>query len=90
MILVGNQRGNAKNLALHLLKDENERVEVNDLRGFCSDNLASALNESYAMSRHRHRVQMYASTGDFRTKEKLFRFLGKAGEKLSTLDFVDI
>lgn len=51
MILVGNQRGNAKNLALHLLKDENERVEVHDLRGFCSDNLVSALNESYAMSR---------------------------------------
>ena len=51
MILVGNQRGNAKNLALHLLKQDNERVEVHDMRGFCSDNLASAFNESYAMSR---------------------------------------
>ena len=51
MILVGNQRGGAKDLALHLLKDENERVEVHELRGFASDNLVSALRESYAISR---------------------------------------
>ena len=34
MILHGNQRGGAKNLALHLLKDENEHVEAHELRGF--------------------------------------------------------
>lgn len=51
MILKGNQRGNSKNLALHLLKEENERVEVHELRGFCSDTLMGALNESYAMSK---------------------------------------
>ena len=51
MILVGNQRGNAKDLAIHLLKQENEQVEVHEIRGFCSDNLMGALNESYAMSR---------------------------------------
>ena len=51
MILVGNQRGGAKDLALHLLKEENERVEVHELRGFASDNLVSALRESYAISR---------------------------------------
>lgn len=51
MILVGNQRGGAKNLALHLLKQENEHVEVHELRGFASDNLMGALNESYAISR---------------------------------------
>ena len=51
MILQGNQRGGAKNLALHLLKDENEHVELHELRGFISDSLASALNESYALSR---------------------------------------
>ncbi|MDH5721896.1 MAG: relaxase/mobilization nuclease domain-containing protein [Alphaproteobacteria bacterium] len=51
MILVGNQRGGAKNLALHLLKEENERVELHELKGFCSDNLIGALNESYAISR---------------------------------------
>ncbi len=51
MILVGNQRGGAKDLALHLLKEENEHVEVHELRGFASENLVSALNEAYAISR---------------------------------------
>ena len=51
MILNGNQRGGAKNLALHLLKDENERVEIHELRGFISRNLIGALNEMYAVSR---------------------------------------
>ncbi|MEM8597598.1 MAG: relaxase [Pseudomonadota bacterium] len=51
MILVGNQRGGGKNLALHLLKEENERVEVHQLRGFAGETLVSALQESYALSR---------------------------------------
>lgn len=51
MILVGNQRAGAKDLALHLLKPENEHVEVHELRGFASENLVSALNEAYAVSR---------------------------------------
>lgn len=51
MILEGNQRGGAKNLALHLLKEENDRVEVHELRGFVSDNLVQALNEAYAVSK---------------------------------------
>lgn len=51
MILHGNQRGGARDLALHLLKDENEHVEVHELRGFVSNNLVSALNEAYAMSK---------------------------------------
>ncbi|MEZ5814391.1 MAG: relaxase [Alphaproteobacteria bacterium] len=50
MILVGNQRGGAKDLALHLMKDENERVELHELRGFMSDDLMGALNEIYAIS----------------------------------------
>ncbi len=51
MILHGNQRGGAKDLALHLLKQENEHVEVHELRGFVSDNLISALKEIHAVSR---------------------------------------
>lgn len=51
MILVGNQRGGAKNLSLHLLKEDNDHVEVHELRGFASDDLHGALNESYAISR---------------------------------------
>lgn len=51
MILVGNQRGGAKDLALHLLKQENEHVEVHEVRGFASQNLMAALNEAHAISR---------------------------------------
>lgn len=51
MILVGNQRGGASNLAHHLMKDENERVEVHQVKGFASDDLQSAFRESYALSR---------------------------------------
>lgn len=51
MILVGNQRGGAYDLARHLLKDENERVEVHSLRGFAAQDLRGALQESYAVSR---------------------------------------
>ncbi len=51
MILKGNQRGGAKNLALHLLKEENEHIDVHDIRGFASSDLMGALNEAYAVSR---------------------------------------
>jgi hypothetical protein len=51
MILIGNQRGGAKDLALHLLKQENEHVEVHEVRGFASHNLMAARNEAYAISR---------------------------------------
>lgn len=51
MILVGNQRGGARDLARHLMKEENERVVVHEVRGFASDTLHDALQESYAISR---------------------------------------
>lgn len=51
MILHGNQRGGAKNLALHLLKDENEHVELHELRGFVSHDLVAALGEIHAVSK---------------------------------------
>ncbi|MFC3229171.1 relaxase/mobilization nuclease domain-containing protein [Marinibaculum pumilum] len=51
MILVGNQRGGARNLAQHLLKEENERVQLHELRGFVADDLDGALGEAYATSR---------------------------------------
>ncbi|MEL6999795.1 MAG: relaxase, partial [Pseudomonadota bacterium] len=51
MILVGNQRGGARDLALHLMKDENESVVVHDLRGFVGNDLMSAFRESQAISR---------------------------------------
>lgn len=51
MILVGNQRGGASDLAKHLLKQENEQVQVHQIRGFASNDLEAAFRESYAMSR---------------------------------------
>lgn len=51
MILKASQRGGGKALALHLLKtEENEHVEVHELRGFCSDDLAGAMKEAHAVS----------------------------------------
>jgi hypothetical protein len=51
VILVGNQRGGGRDLATHLMKTENERVEVAELRGFVADDLDGAFQESYAISR---------------------------------------
>ena len=51
MILHGNQRGGAKDLALHLMKDENERVEIHEMRGFVAGTLEGAFQESYAISK---------------------------------------
>ena len=50
MILVGNQRGGARNLAAHLLSPENENVEVHEVRGFAADDVHGAFQEAHAMS----------------------------------------
>jgi len=79
MILEGNARGGAKNLALHLMKDENDHVEIHELRGFMSDGLMPALNEVHAVSRG--------------TKARKFLFSLSLNppepETVSTLDFID-
>ena len=36
MILVGSQRGGGRDLAHHLMKPENDHVEVHELRGFAA------------------------------------------------------
>ncbi len=52
MILKGSQRGGAKQLGLHLMRtDDNEHVEVHDVRGFVSEEVIGALKEAYAVSR---------------------------------------
>ncbi len=51
MILVGNSRGGARDLAQHLMKDENDHVTVHELRGFVSNDLDGAFQEAYAVSR---------------------------------------
>lgn len=50
MILKASQRSGGKQLALHLLKTDNEHVEIHDLRGFVADDLQSAFHEIYAVS----------------------------------------
>lgn len=51
MILKASQRGGGKQLGLHLMKtEENEHVEVHDIRGFVSEDIVGALKEAYAVS----------------------------------------
>ncbi len=51
MILKASQRGGAKQLAVHLLSDENEHVTVHEIKGCVSDTLPGALQEMYAISK---------------------------------------
>jgi hypothetical protein len=51
LILHGNQRGGGRDLAAHLMKAENERIEIVEMRGFVAENLRDALVESYAISK---------------------------------------
>lgn len=51
MILNGNQRGGHGDLARHLMKPENEHVEIHEIRGFVSETVAGAFKEAHAISR---------------------------------------
>lgn len=57
MILDGNQRGGARDLAIHLMKPENEHIEVHEIRGFAADTIMGALREAEAVSRGTRCVQ---------------------------------
>jgi MobA/VirD2-like, nuclease domain len=52
MILKASQRAGGTQLAIHLLKtDENEHVEIHEVSGFMGDTPMEAFNEAYAISR---------------------------------------
>lgn len=52
MILKGNQRAGAAQMGFHLLRaDENDHVEVHEIRGFMARNVVDALREAYAIAR---------------------------------------
>lgn len=51
MIIKASQRSGGQNLASHLLKAENEHVDVHEVRGFISDNLHEAFAEIHAISK---------------------------------------
>jgi hypothetical protein len=57
MILDGNQRGGARDLAIHLMKPENEHIEIHEIRGFLADTIMGALREAEAISRGTRCVQ---------------------------------
>ena len=93
MILVGNQRGGARDMAFHLLKDENDHVQVYEIDGFSSDSLLGALKEVHAISKAtRCRQFLYSlsvnpppgkeiSTGDFvKVIDEAGRRLGLQGQ----------
>ena len=52
MIVKGSQRGGGKQLGVHLTrKDDNDHVELHEIRGFLSDDIVSALKEAHAVSK---------------------------------------
>lgn len=52
MILQGNQRGGARQMANHLLnKEDNEHVEVHEVSGFACDSVHGAFQEIHAVSK---------------------------------------
>lgn len=51
MILKASQRGGGQDLAVHLMRvDENDHVRIHEIRGFSSDNLKCAFKEAHAVS----------------------------------------
>ncbi|MEW8372641.1 MAG: relaxase/mobilization nuclease domain-containing protein [Candidatus Thiodiazotropha sp.] len=62
MILKGKQRGHGRQLGTYLLKiDQNEHVEIHELRGFVADHLPSALSEIDAVSKGTRAQQPFFS-----------------------------
>lgn len=51
MIVKGSQRGGAKQLGAHLLsREENEHIEIHEVRGFVAEDVMGAMKEAYAVS----------------------------------------
>jgi hypothetical protein len=62
LILKGSQRAGGRQLAAHLLRtDENEHVEVHEVRGFMADDLHGAFQEAYAASKGTRAKQPFFS-----------------------------
>ena len=86
MILKGSQRSGGKQLAAHLLKvEENEHVDVHDLRGFIAENLPSAFNEIHALSKGTRAKQPFfsLSLSPHQASEYRLRSLGPPLSRLS-------
>ncbi len=51
MILKASQRGGGRELAAHLMKEENEHIELHEMRGFIANDLQGAFDEAHAISK---------------------------------------
>jgi hypothetical protein len=52
MILKGSQRGGGQDLAVHLMRlDDNEHIDIHEMRGFAGETLSEAFREAEAVSR---------------------------------------
>ncbi len=59
MILKAPQRGGAKQLAQHLTRlDDNDHVELHEIRGFPGTDILGALKEAQAVSQGKKRKQL--------------------------------
>jgi hypothetical protein len=50
MIIKASRRSGATQLGLHLLKTENEHVEIHEVRGFVADDVMGAFKEAQALA----------------------------------------
>ena len=52
MILKASARGGGQNLAVHLMRtDDNEHIDVHEIRGFAAETVRGAFKEAHAISR---------------------------------------
>lgn len=73
MILNASQRGGASQLGSHLLKAENEQVEVHEIRGFVSDDIRGAMKEAQAVAKGTRCEQFLFSVSLSRHNRNPFR-----------------
>lgn len=90
MIIEGNQRGNAKKLANHLLNDrDNDHVTVHEISGFSSETVHGAFQEIQATSRATRCTQFLFSVSlnppqdEIATNETFEKALSNIEQKMS-------
>jgi len=92
MILHGNQRGGARDLAIHLMKPENEHIQLHSLRGFACEDLMGAFQESEALAagtrcrQHLFSMSFNPPPGREVSTEDFERAVAQAEEKLGLID----
>ena len=91
MILKGNIRAGAYELANHLLNDrDNDKVELASLDGFVADDLHGALGETYAMSAGtnctKYLYSLSINPGQELTRDEYAHAIDKISQKLGLAD----